>query len=403
MTNRCINIDWLEVFCYEDTSFNYTPDDFINRGYVVDVRAYGTRMYASMFTIIHQGKPWLEVRRDPLSRRSDGGIFEDGATHIRLCNRTCYHISPIDELRNFLIDNQYQFVGITRCDICCDFIKFDRGDNPQKIIKQYMIGAISKINQCNLHAHGRDQWDGRFWNSLKWGSESSAVSTKLYDKTLELDREGHDKPYIRQVWEQSQLCSRQVVQYESTQGKVKYKTVMVPYGTATQYPRLEQEVTKVKVWRCEFSISSQGKRFVHIDSGQVFEMGLDTIDSRYKCLFLFHVLANHYFHFKIMERKADGGWQRKDRCKDKILFRTGKMESAYKPIQLQSDKTSDRTKWLIIHKMDDIANDFLTSTKQERFFASTIKRKLLDEMFDAKFDNNNQTTSQTPRIRDIFD
>ena len=52
---------------------------------------------------------------------------------------------------------------------------------------------------------------------------------------------------------------------------------------------------------------------------------LDMYDSRDKLLMLFASLAQHYFHFKYYEPE-----QRKDRCKDKVLFQWSEMEYTYK-------------------------------------------------------------------------
>ena len=49
-----------------------------------------------------------------------------------------------------------------------------------------MAGELAKVNQCKLSAHGKDSFDDRIWNSLSWGAEKSMISTKLYNKTLEM-------------------------------------------------------------------------------------------------------------------------------------------------------------------------------------------------------------------------
>lgn len=84
---KCINLDWLEVFCIEDGYLD--PNYFQNLGWNVCVREYGTPLYKQMFTLLNEhGKPFLEIRRDPYSLKENGGIFEKGSCHIRLANRT---------------------------------------------------------------------------------------------------------------------------------------------------------------------------------------------------------------------------------------------------------------------------------------------------------------------------
>ena len=76
-----------------------------------------------------------------------------------------------------------------------DFNTFENGMQPERLIQQYMRGKVSKVNQVNVSVHGADTWTGRVWQSLKWGSPSSPVSTKLYNKSKEM-QQCLDKPYI---------------------------------------------------------------------------------------------------------------------------------------------------------------------------------------------------------------
>ena len=204
--SRCVNIDWLECYCLEDAiGFPHNADYFRAKGWEVVEREYGTPMYREMFTLYdHYGEPFVEVRRSPKSDGRTNGIFDSYSSHVRLANRTCYMNQAARILDRFLDENGFHFQRISRIDICLDFERFDFGDDPQKFIQRFMAGRYSKINQANISAHGLDQWDGRFWNSLSWGSKSSMVTTKLYNKTMEL-RQVHDKPYIRQAWQAAGL------------------------------------------------------------------------------------------------------------------------------------------------------------------------------------------------------
>lgn len=318
--NRCVNIDWLQVFCAEPLDKNLDAEYFRHRGYEVKVRDYGTPQYREMFTIYENNQPFIEVRRNPYSVKPYG-IFNENDCHLRLSNRACYAVSPIDDLRTFLLSHNYTFKSISRIDICIDFNFFDYGDKPEKILKDYMEGKYSKINQCNIAAHGKDKWQGRFWNSMSWGSKNSMVSTKMYNKSLEL-REVGEKSYIKDAWLQAGL-------------------------------RLDLDV-----WRVEFSLKSDLKNFVKLDTGELVENTLTTYDDRYKCLFRFHALADKYFHFKYVEYQENGKLRRKDRCRDKILFIIHKDEQAYKPIALNSKKDVTRTERILIKRLAQIVDDY---------------------------------------------
>lgn len=315
---RCINIDWLEVYCLESTSnFPCNAEFFRSRGLYVQEREYGTRVYKEMFTILDEhGIPYLEVRRNPFSTQGhDRGFFSPNSCHIRLHNSTCYRPNPIDILRQFLTTYDYELRKIYRLDICYDFEYFDEGDDPQKFITRYMNGKYSKINQTNLSAHGVDSWGGREWHSLSWGQPKSMVSTKMYCKTLEL-QQTHDKPYIRDAWLSAGLI-------DDTMHLLKRK------DDGTMY--------HPDIWRVEFSVKSSANKWFRIDratrkKGKIpMPHTLDMYDSREKLLTIFNSLAYHYFHFKVYE---DG--QRKDRCKDKVLFRFSPNDVFYQVDRLAS-------------------------------------------------------------------
>ena len=167
-------------------------------------------------------------------------------------------------------------------------------------IDRYLRGKYSKINQGNVRAYGKDLWDGRFWNSVAWGAPKSQIGTKLYNKTLEL-KEAHDKPYIRQAW--------------AAAGLVDDFIQLTKRGADGTY-------YKPDIWRVEFSIQSSVKGWYCIEHDNLgnpkkhsFRNDLSRYATKADMLNVFASLADHYFHFKHFEVG-----QRKDRCKDKVLF-----------------------------------------------------------------------------------
>lgn len=315
MRVRCINIDWLEVYALEPPTEPHDPDYFTGRGLIVHDRGYGTRIYSQMFTIEgNDGLPLLEVRRAPMSS-GDTGILPPNATHIRLCNRTCYFDNAAALLADFLDAYNYTDVRISRVDICLDFVKFDKNDDPAAFVRRYFRHVYSKINQGNIHAHGSDAWNGQEWNSLSWGSLTSDVGTKLYDKTMELydpKIDAYRKPYIRETWLRCHMID--------------------------DVHRCTMRGNKVRVWRVEFSIRSSVRKWFRIELNgkagnyQSIRNTLDMYDGRDRLLVMFASLANHYFRFKYYEPD-----KRKDRCRDKVLFVFDGMQTTY---------TIDRTSML---------------------------------------------------------
>ena len=320
---RCINIDWLELYCMESpTLFPCNADFFGRQGYYVREREYGTRQYREMFTIVDaDGLPWIEIRRNPVAAeaaRGVKGMFSPYSCHIRLSNVACYGNNPVARLEDFLFKYQYDVSRIYRLDICLDFERFDKGDYPADVLDRYIRGKYTKINQSNISTHGKDLWDGRQWNSISWGNPKSMVSTKLYNKTMELATQ-KDKPYIRYAWQLSGLVDDFV---NLTKTKADGKTY------------------KPAIWRVEFSIKSSARAWYVIEDNNhrktktiALPHSLNLYETREQLITAFASLANHYFHFKIYQAS-----KRKDRCRDKVLFVFEKEDTAYHVDRLITDR-----------------------------------------------------------------
>ena len=367
MKHKCINIDWLEVYCLEPILEPITPEYFEDRGYKVSVRAYGTPNYRQMFTVWDNNFPFIEVRRDPYSLKEEGGIFERGSCHIRLTNRACYRVSPVNDLRNFIIAHNLTFRGITRLDLALDFLLFDNGMRPENLIRKIFHGDVAKINQCNIAAHGKDCWDGQTWNSLKWGSESSAVTTKLYNKTMELKTHA-SKFYIIDHWEQAQMAKQGVVRGKDGQ----LHTKIVPFDVDCSLCPPDVETPEAVVWRIEFSLKTEARSWLRTDTGEIFELRLPNIDTRAKQLFLWRSLCVHYFHFKKKEITRDGKPQRKDRCPDVQLSRATILEEAFKVTRTITQPDPTRTEKILLKKLQRIAELEENVTEQEKKAALQI-------------------------------
>lgn len=313
---RCVNIDWLEVYAFEPI---YKPRDtyfFASRDIPINEREYGTPIYNSMFTILDDhGNPMIEIRRSPKSK-----LMPRNACHIRLHNSYCYNDNAATIMQTFLDTYDFTFQRISRVDVCLDFEKFDSGDEPLKFLYRYMERKFSKINQANLTSHGTDTWNQREWNSLAWGSPSSDVGTKFYNKTMELYDpilQAYRKPYIRWAW---QLCGL-VDDWEHVTKTKEDGSTYTP-----------------QIWRVEFSVRSSKKRWfeIELDGHKKTTKGkqqylqsvpntLERYNNRDKLLLVFASLAQHYFRFKYFQEDV-----RKDRCEDKVLFRWKKEECTYR-------------------------------------------------------------------------
>lgn len=307
--SRCVNLDWLELYCLEDDiGFPHDANFFRRAGFHVEEREYGTPMYNEMFTLYdHFDEPLIEIRRDPKSAetRQINGLFDPRSCHVRLSNRTCYFANPLQLLQQLIEQYGLHYQRISRVDICYDFTTFDYGDNPADFMRRYMKNRYTKINQANISAHGADAWGGRTWNSVSWGSKKSMVGTKFYNKKLELS-EARDKPYIRQAWRAAGLVDDEYL--------------------------LTKDGNPVDIWRVEFSVKSGTRNWFIMENEQgkkkriqSVRNTLDVYNTKEKLWQMFLSLADHYFHFKKFEEG-----KRKDLCEDKKLFNPDGISQYYK-------------------------------------------------------------------------
>ena len=124
MATRAINLDWLELYCLESGLQPMTASFFESLGYKVNKRDYGTPIYREMFTILKDGKDWIEVRRDPYSKKGEGGFLHPLSCHIRMANEFLYTDSPIDEMRAFFIVHGFKYKIVSRREVCLCFNVF---------------------------------------------------------------------------------------------------------------------------------------------------------------------------------------------------------------------------------------------------------------------------------------
>lgn len=321
---RCVNVDWLEIYAQEDNmSYPMNAEFFRNHGLEVIERDYGTRVYKEMFTILdenHNG--FIEIRRNPASGSSEFTGLSELSCHLRFCNRSCYSNTAVRDMADFMVRWGYIFERIYRIDICYDFIYFDSGDRPGAFIRRYLDGKFSKVNQCKIRAIGSDNWDSFDWESVSWGSPTSMVSTKIYNKTKELQATGNKKPWILQAWFESGL--------------------------------VQDPLRLPDVWRIEFSLKSTVRNWIVIEDTRrkkhkkhAVPHRLELFDGRDRIWQRFEELAYHYFRFAKREETgqvdSDGFpiYKRKDLCPDKILFKFNTNRTFYQVAGLPNESRSD--------------------------------------------------------------
>lgn len=405
-----INLDWLEVFALESVDIPLDPGILKKAGYKIQLRDYGTPQYQQMFTVYGEDSfPMLEVRRLPYSLKDNGGIFERNACHIRLCNRTCYLFRPVDVLRNFMLRFHVKFVSLSRVDFCADFLAFANRYKVNTFIRDYLERRVAKINQPHISMHGREEWEQLYINSLKWGSPSSIVTTKLYDKTLELSRDGHGKPWIEAYWLANKLCSLQSVVYDYYNKKDKViekrlKVVPVAYGTGKDSVVPIDSVEQLSIWRVEFSVNVKGSKVVDVDTGELFKITLLDIDTPEKLAKWFYNLAAIYFRF-VRRVERNGKVVRKDRCPS-VKFWTVNDTDNIRIKKLPEREMFGRTDRMLVNRLTSIAEKFGCLTDKERaamaFCVAALNRCVMIDRFGARENMYNILSSRSQQFG-LFD
>lgn len=372
---KCINLDWLSVYCLEPKGVVMNATYYKNLGWSVEEREYGTPQYKEKFTLMNGRHPFLEIERNPYSLKQNGGIFEPESCHIRLANRTLYQPNPVQQLTNFIIKYGYEYKGISRVDVCCDLTIFDNGMKPQDLANKYIKDKIWKVHQSkidahssdgddswripiHLGAHGRETKTGRTWNSLKWGSPKSALSTKLYNKTLELET-NTGKFYIKDAWVKSGLCELQKVRYEYRNPKTKEieirsKQITVAPGTAINQEIPIEEAKKIDVWRVEFSMNSEGRKWIDLGNNHIVDLSLNAFDNLDSLAATFFTCSEWLFDFiyaKWITKGATRLKERTNRCKKLQLFNTKFLHSHYKPQRQTEMEDPSRTEKIMMYRL----------------------------------------------------
>lgn len=178
------------------------------------------------------GDKVLTLLWEPFSR-----VLNPDIVFVEVANKWLY--SSLDWLDDFLWEiHHYQFLSLSRLDLACDF-------SPDA--EQWSI--IEKLSDGRAYIQGKKEqcmfsmvdFSGRrvkrVPKQISWGSKTSNIGWKLYNKTLEIHEEGKDgelicnKPYIKERWVEEGLNVDNVWRLEvSITSAAKYKFEGEPLG-----------------------------------------------------------------------------------------------------------------------------------------------------------------------------
>lgn len=191
----CINCDWLSLSVKIDpTKPLVTP-----QGYRYE-KLSGTNVYKHRYILYDQeGNKVLTFCCNPYS-----SVIPDDIATCQISNPYLYNPNP-EELES-LISTFFGaiFHGVSRWDVCCDFCPTNA---EYKTIRKLMEGgqyvAAKSEGSIFWHSETYEGKETKVPHCMSWGSPTSAMKVKLYNKSLEIDAlhpERCTKPYILNEW-----------------------------------------------------------------------------------------------------------------------------------------------------------------------------------------------------------
>lgn len=305
-----VNVDWLQVFCHDDNTDPLNVAYYGKSVYEFQLLEYGSRHFKQIWEVIDQdGDKYAIIQRIPHS----SVISPDGAI-IQLCNRELYKRNFSSEFIVFLASHKFRYKSISRLDICFDSNVLLRGLKHSKLIKDLMTGVTLKNNQSrvawNFNAIA-NVGKPMECNSCSFGSKSSSVSTKMYNKTLEM-KEQKNKPYIVESWIYNGLS-------------------------------IEQDV-----WRIEISIKSDASNTIRTDTGEIFRLSPDSLMMKQMVEDVFFSYAKKYFSFK-----RNNNTKNKTRMPDLEIF-PKERTLTLTPVRITEERDSTRSDRIFLKKLHSL-------------------------------------------------
>lgn len=323
-----INIDWLQIHCCSEKHFqdDETPIFII-------ARTNQSKVFRNIYTITYKkhNKVIATYATDALEQ-----IMKDKHGVLKIDNFYLYYFSirMKDFVEWFLRRMNLEFVGITRLDIAYDFNEFSNKRNPEKFIKQFLNGQVVKLKKTKFRVAGIHEKENTF-NWISFGSKVSAITYKLYNKSLEMKEVTH-KAHIYQEWEKSKL-----------------------------------NVQK-DVWRIEFTINSNTNLLFNSGHQTNFH-STDTVNLEMICG-LFKSLFFRYMNFRVNDKNQI----RKDRMKPIELLRFPDFITpiTMKKINPEMKDTSRSTK-IFVKKMNNMQDELRGKDDEFAYDAKQLISKLI--------------------------
>ena len=335
-----INCDWLQLHVKHEAGFltNENP-------YFTFRRSGQSKVFSEIY----------EIRSTLLNNKiiayyctgAQSCIMPESEGVIKFENSELYsHYNLKEYVEDVLKKCFFRIIGVTRLDIAFDFQSFAGGFLPQHFIKGFLMDKFVKVQKgrAKFGVYGIQESGINTLESITFGSRSSNIMARLYNKTAEL--KDNCKPWIER-------------EHQNT---------------------FENDLP---VWRLEFSISSMAAFFKR-DGKELDFYDLRILDA-HNLYGIFQGLFTKYFRFKVRKKRLERVTRMKDlnlwhfdlpdlkteKIMKSTLLRGG--EKKYKERLRQFEKDGIITDFLKVHEAV-IKNPLLRqSSRTEKIFINKLE------------------------------
>lgn len=199
--NYCINCDWLQYSVVMDRT---NPKFDCPDGYRIDL-CQGNNIYEHRALVFdNHGRKLLTLLWKPYS-----SILDPLVMTVQIANESLYSGMIFDshELLKKILPCYFNSIG--RFDICCDFNMTNK-----------RLDMVKHLNSGHYYVERKTEGSG-FWHEVEkngykhkqthcisWGSKTSEIKVKLYNKSRELglpETDCPEKPWIIAAWDKAGL------------------------------------------------------------------------------------------------------------------------------------------------------------------------------------------------------
>lgn len=253
MNRTKVLIDWLQVNCRGKLNI-YKNNDF-------KLLNMKSKHFGKLYEVYRFGELFCSIACEPLS-----SILNPDIHLVKISNKYLYRNFNVLEILSYLDSVGLWVHGLSRLDLACDFNNFLNNLHPENLIKNFLNNYYLKTSKNKYKLHG---WQGKIQNFeyIRFGTYDSEISSYLYNKSQEFKDKVY-KPYIEDVWQQSDL-----------------------------------NIIK-DVWRLEFSIKGNNLHLVEVSTGEIEKFDLSKLCSQEYLTNLYIGLLKKHFSFKINTEKV---------------------------------------------------------------------------------------------------